>query len=94
MTGTIISTEHDNEMKYREEIVNVYNELMHWKSNLFDLPKEAPGKSFINEVTELANEWSTYNRNIYLNILMVKPSLILQRTSNKCKTSEIKPLEK
>ena len=29
MTGTIISAEHDNEMKYREEIGNAYNDLKH-----------------------------------------------------------------
>ena len=32
-------------MKYREEIENAYNELVHWKRNIFDLPKGAPGKT-------------------------------------------------
>ena len=49
MTGTIISAEHDNEMKYREEIGNAYNDLKHWKRNLFDLTKWEPGKTFNNE---------------------------------------------
>ena len=30
-TGTIINTEPDNEMQYREEKDNAYNELVHWK---------------------------------------------------------------
>ena len=51
-TGTIIGTQPDNEMKYREEIENAFNELVHWKRNLFDLPKGAPGKAFINELTK------------------------------------------
>ena len=51
-TGTIIGTQPDNEMKYREEIENGFNELVHWKRNLFDLPKGAPGKAFINELTK------------------------------------------
>ena len=65
---------------------------MHWKSNLFDLPKGAPGKAFIDELTKLINEWSSKpsNRDICLKALMVMPSLILQRTSNKWKPSEIK----
>ena len=49
MTGTIISAEHDNEMKYREEIGNAYNDLKHWKRNLFDLTSWEPGKTFNNE---------------------------------------------
>ena len=44
-TGTIIGTEPDSETKYREEIDNAYNKFVHWKINLFDLPKEAPGKT-------------------------------------------------
>ena len=43
-TGTIIGTEPNNKMKYREEIENAFNELVHWKRNLFDLPKGAPEK--------------------------------------------------
>ena len=89
-TGTIISTEPDNEMKYQEETDNAYNELMHWKINLFDLPKGASGKTFINELTKLTNGWfpkSPY-QNIFFKTLMTIPSLILQRTSNKCKTSK------
>ena len=91
-TGTIIGTQPDNEMKYREEIENAFNELVHWKRNLFDLPKGAPGKAFINELTFKINEWCSKSPNwdICLKALMVMPSLILQRTSNKCKMSKIK----
>ena len=88
---TIINTEPDNERKYREEIENACNELVHWKGNLFDLPKGAPGKAFINDLTKLINQWfsKSPNRDICLKGLMVMPSLVLQRTSNKCKTSDI-----
>ena len=91
-TGTIIGTEPDNKMKYREERENTFNESVHWKRNLFDLPKGAPGKAFINELTKKINEWcsKSSNRDICVKALMVMPSLILQRTSNKCKMSEIK----
>ena len=77
-------------MKYQEEIENAYNELVHWKINLFDLQKGALGKTFINELTKLINEWfsKSRNQNIFFKTLMIIPSLILQRTSNKCKTSK------
>ena len=86
-TGAIIGTEPDNEIKYREEIENAVNDLVHWKRNLFNLPKEAPGKAFINELTKQINEWcsKSLNRDICLKALMIMPSLMLQRTSNKCK---------
>ena len=63
-----ISTRSDNEMKYREEIDNAYNELVHWKKNLFDIPKQAPGKAFINELTKLINKLylKSPNRDRYL----------------------------
>ena len=91
-TRTITGTELNNKMKYREEIDNAYNELMHWKRNLFDPRKGTPGKNFISELTKLINRWSSKspNRDICIKALMVMPSLILQRISNKCKTSKIK----
>ena len=51
--GMVISREPDNEMKYWEEIGNAYNELKHWKRNLFGLPKGAPRKAFSNELANL-----------------------------------------
>ena len=77
-------------MKYQEETDNAYNELVHWKINLFDLPKGASGKTFINELTKLINKWfsKSSDQNISFKTLMTIPFLILQRTSNKCKTSK------
>ena len=88
-TEAIIGTEPENEMKYREEIENAFNELVHWKRNLFDLPTGAPEKAFINELTKQINKWCSKspNRDICLKALMVMPSLILKRTSNKRKMS-------
>ena len=58
-TGTIITTEPDNEMKYGEEIDNTYTNLVHCKRSLSDLPKGTPRKAFINELIKLINEWSS-----------------------------------
>ena len=50
-----------------------------------------PGKAFINELTKLIQEWfSKLPNQDNCKALMVMPSLILQRTSNQCKVSEIK----
>lgn len=58
-TGTIISTEPDNETKFRDEIDNVYNELVHWKRNRFDVAKVVIRKTFISELAKLLNECSS-----------------------------------
>ena len=78
-TGMIISRELDNKMKYREEIGNPYNELKHWKKNLFDLLKGVPGKADkMNELTKLKNKWSSKlsNQDIRYKALMIRSSLI------------------
>ena len=50
-----------------------------------------PGKAFINELTKLIQErFSKLPNQDNCKALMVMPSLILQRTSNQCKVSEIK----
>ena len=57
-----------------------------------NLPKGAPEKAFINELTTLTNKWSSKspNQGICLKSLMVIPFLILQKTSNKSITLDIK----
>ena len=91
-TGTIISAEPDNKMKYREEGDNIFTKLVHWKKIIFDLPEEALGKAFINALTKLINKSSSKlpNRDICLKSLIAVSSLILQESSSKCKTLEIK----
>ena len=72
-TGTTIGTETNKKMKYREEIDNAFNALVHWKRILFDLPKGAPGKVFIYELTKHINECCSKSPNwdICLKALMV-----------------------
>lgn len=77
---------------YRENIHYAYEKMVHWKKNLFELPKGKCGNIFINEMTKLINDWSleSSDRDVSLTALMTMPSLILQKTSSKCKNSEMK----
>lgn len=59
----IENEELSEEIKYRNKISEAYDLLVHWKRNLFDLPKGAAGKSFIIELTKLFNEWSSKSPN-------------------------------
>ena len=77
---------------YKTQIFDAYEKIVYWRKNLFELPKGANGKEFIKEMTRLINDWSSVSpdRDVSLKSLMVMPSLLLQRTSIKCKSSEIK----
>ena len=65
---------------------------MFWKKDFFELPKCRNGKEFIRVMTRLTTLWSSKSpdRNFCLKALMVMPSLLLLRTSNKAKTVENK----
>ena len=65
---------------------------MFWSKNVFEIPKGAAGKMFIEEITKLINEWAINPefKTLNLKAAMLLPNLILQKTSSKCKTSVIK----
>ena len=62
-----------------------YEEIVKWKKNLFDLPKGNLGKKFIEELTKQLNNWTSTNENKCLQLAMIMPSLLLQRTAKSCK---------
>ena len=95
--NALTSTQNDSlfqrdENDYIKTINSAFEKIVYWKKNHFDLPKGAVGKTFINEMTKLIDEWNTKspNHDTSLTALMVMPALLLQRTSPKCKTSEVK----
>ena len=77
---------------FRQDISSAYESPVKWRKNLFELPKGSVGKSFIDELTKLINRWSSKSpdRDVCIKALMVMPTLILQRTSIKCKSAQIK----
>ena len=65
-----------------ELIINAtYDEVVHWRRNLFMLPSGASGKLFIRETTRLLNLWTndTNMSHIVFKALMIMPSLLLQK---------------
>ena len=86
------SNQTDADVSLERYLTDIYNEIVYWKRNLFELPKGSAGKEFIKEMINLINQWNTKspNRQYCLSAMMVMPTLILQRTSSKCKSSEIK----
>ena len=64
----------------------MYEEVVHWKKNLFKLPSGAAGKRYIRELTRLIDIWNTDSQplsNIALKMTMVMPAILLQKPSRK-----------
>ena len=65
---------------------DVYNTVIHWRKSLFLLPSRSMGKCFIEEMTRLIN--SCRFRSEQDTILMVLPTLLLQKTSFTSKSKD------
>ena len=70
-----------------EMIINsIYEEIVFWKRNLFLLPTGSSGKTFISETTKWIDHWnndSAHFTEIAMKVVMVMPSLLLQKPSYK-----------
>ena len=69
------------------QIVNsIYEEVVFWRKTLFKLPSGAAGKSFVKETTKLICIWNEAKQplnEIALKMVMIMPSLLLQKPTNK-----------
>ena len=64
----------------------MYEEVVHWRKNLFKLPSGAAGKRYIKELTRLIDIWNADNHplsNVSLKFSMIMPALLLQKPSKK-----------
>ena len=64
----------------------IYEELVHWRKNLFKLPSGAAGKRYLKMKTMLVEFWCEEKRPIYdiaLKIIMVMPGILLQKPCKK-----------
>ena len=67
-----------------------YEKIVYWKKNLFLLPSGQAGKSFIDEMSRLMNEWIRKSplKDIAFKAIMVMPGLLLQKPSQKSKSKD------
>ena len=69
---------------------DVYNEMITWKSNLFEVPRGKAGKEFIEEVSRILSEF-TYNtkwKPLSLKLVHVFMPLMLQRPTPRSKPKQ------
>ena len=84
---------HNNTISLRDDLAKLttpnsvvaeaYQRMVHWRKNLFEVPKGRLGKDMIREMTHLLESWvSESDRREYcLKSLMILPNLLLQKTS-------------
>ena len=74
------------------QVDEIYNHVVHWRKNLFDLPKGKSGKLFVAEIANIINNWcnKTTLRDISFKLIAVMPALLLQKTSRKQRSKENK----
>ena len=74
------------------QIEDAYEHIISWRRNIFPLPKGSIGKQFVQEMTRMLTAWNTNSssKKTALKSLMIFPSLMLQKTNAKLKSSENK----
>ena len=83
--------------QFEENLSLVYEKIVCWKKNLLLLPSGRAGKQFIEETTKLMNEQlhDSSLKDTAFNAIMIMPSLLLQKPSQKSKSREhLKALER
>ena len=75
---------------YQKDLEEAYEQIVHWRKNVFMVPTGASGKKFINEITRLFDQWTndTPLKGIALKAIHVMPALLLQKPSRKSKARD------
>ena len=68
----------------------IYGVIVKWRRNIFLLPSGAAGKAFIEEMTKVANNFTAGSamESATMTLLMIMPSLLLQKASKRSKAKE------
>ena len=75
---------------FASSIVDIYNECVKWRKNLFKLPSGGAAKEFVKEMSHWLEQFNrtTDFQGIALKVYMVLPSLLLQKPGPKSKAKE------
>ena len=77
-------------LQFTQTIDNIYDEIVHWRKNLFKLPSDTAGRSFISLLTNRLDHFNrgTEFRRIALKVFMVLLCLLLQKPSRRSKSKD------
>ena len=73
------------ESVYQKDLEEAYEQIVYWRKNVFMVPTDVSGKTFINEITRRFDQWTndTPLESIALKVIHVMPALLLQKPSRK-----------
>ena len=76
-------------IEFTKKVDMIYEQIVHWKRNLFLLPSGSAGKRYLDEVSRLLDAWvdETPLRRMAMKAIHIMPALLLQKPS---KTSKVK----
>ena len=77
---------------FARSITAIYDEIVHWKRNLFKTPSGKAGRMFVQEQARLFTAYaeSSALENISLKAAMVMPTLLLQKPHQRSKPKELR----
>ena len=77
-------------LAFTTAIVQVYEEMVTWRENLFLVPTGKVGKTFIKLISEWLNNFNIANsfQVIAVKVVMILPNLLLQKPSSTSKSKE------
>ena len=75
---------------FNTQINHAYNEIVHWRRNLFSVPSCAVGKEFVSELARLFQAYadSSEIESVAITAAMVMPHLLLQKTHKRSNYKE------
>ena len=81
MTILCLDCRYDKQFR-KCQIVDAYEKIVHWRNNLFDIPKGKAGKSFVAEMTQWINKWCEKSDfgEVAFKVISIMPNLLLQKT--------------
>ena len=73
-----------------QDIQECYNQIVHWRRNLFKVPSGQAGKSFVRGLTRMFQSYADASalETVALQAAMVMPALLLQKPHAKSKAKE------
>ena len=75
---------------FSSSVDDAYNQIVHWRSNLFKVPSGSTGKRFVAEIAYLFEAFATESAMevVALKTAMIMPALLLQKPHAKSKVQE------
>ena len=79
---------------FKRQVQDIYEKIVYWRKNTFELPKGKTGREFILEITDWIKKWNNKSefRDISFKVVFVMHALLLQQSNRKNKAKKNKEI--